>query len=424
MQKIKDKIRLWTLVSLLFIFILNFICFIIYDLDNIIKIIILFLDFLFLSFGIFICINPHFILKNKKELLLLSFSLLIFFLFFEICLRVTSCEFGKYDFFQAEQGEIQYKHMLDTKICNRVKGDGATFRVISNNEGFIDSDFIKNSSQRNIFLLGDSFAQCLQSKYENCVHKKLETDLKKIYGEDINVLNFGVSRYGILDHLAILNAYKEDYKPKLVIVYFLPQNDLLDIERYRNYKYDENYKRKQFLKKIMPKSIQFFTKGIKSLVELFLSGSENYKLNLYSNQITRYYDVYLNNYSQEWEGLMNSELDSLLEMKEICDESGSTLLVVTVTSIEQVYEEDWQRILETYPYLQGKEYNLSKPNIIVKNFLDKHNIYNLDLLPIFKENPDNLHWKYDGHWNDNGQLLAEEEIRKFIIENNLLNDGK
>ena len=309
--------------------------------------------------------------------------------------------------------------MPNAKICNPVK-DGATYRATSNNEGFIDADFIKNPSQRNIFVLGDSFAQCIQSDYENCMHKKLETDLQQTYGENIDVMNFGVSAYGALDHLAILNTYKDDYNPELVIVYFLPQNDLPDLERYSNYVYDQNYKRDKFLKKLMPKSIQFFIKGIKSLIEISLSGSEKFKLNIYSNQFTKYYDVYLTNYSKDFEALMEMELETLLEIKRVSDESGATLVVVTVTSIEQVYEEDWQRILKTYPFLQGKEYNLSKPNIIVKNFLDGHNIYNLDLLPTFRESPDNLHWKYDGHWNDAGQLLAEQEIKKFIIENNLL----
>ena len=63
---------------------------------------------------------------------------------------------------------------------------------------------------------------------------------------------------------------------------------------------------------------------------------------------------------------------------------------------------------------------MTKPNIIVKNFLDEEEIHNLDLLPAFRESNESLHWKYDGHWNDAGQLLAEKEIKRFIIENKLL----
>ena len=62
--------------------------------------------------------------------------------------------------------------------------------------------------------------------------------------------------------------------------------------------------------------------------------------------------------------------------------------------------------------------------MIVENFLNNQNIYNLNLLPFFQKNSNNLHWKYDGHWNDAGQLLAEKKIKNFIIENNLLKNEK
>ena len=88
-----------------------------------------------------------------------------------------------------------------------------------------------------------------------------------------------------------------------------------------------------------------------------------------------------------------------------------TMLLVAITSPEQVYEEDWKRILKTYPSLKGKTYILSKPNDIIMTFAEERGINHLDLLPLFKENPQRLHWTYDGHWNDEGQLFAAEKIK-------------
>ena len=71
-------------------------------------------------------------------------------------------------------------------------------------------------------------AACLESNYENCVHQKLEKDLKKEYGENINIMNFGVSSYGGLAELEVLKKYKDEYKPKMIILYFF-LNDFSDI---------------------------------------------------------------------------------------------------------------------------------------------------------------------------------------------------
>ena len=58
------------------------------------------------------------------------------------------------------------------------------------------------------------------------------------------------------------------------------------------------------------------------------------------------------------------------------------------------------------------------------DFAEEKGIHHLDLLPLFKENPERLHWEYDGHWNDAGQLFATEKIKEYIIKNGLIKNGK
>ena len=137
-------------------------------------------------------------------------------------------------------------------------------------------------------------------------------------------------------------------------------------------------------------------------------------------QVIRNYDAYLKEYSGEWQELLEIELDALEEIYNISLEENITLLHVATTSREQVYEEDWEWLLETYPSLKDKTYILSKPNDIVMDFAKEKGIHHLDLVPLFKENPKYLHLPIDGHWNDDGQLFAAEKIKEYIMGNNLI----
>ena len=52
------------------------------------------------------------------------------------------------------------------------------------------------------------------------------------------------------------------------------------------------------------------------------------------------------------------------------------------------------------------------------NILNELDMSYIDLFPIFREKAllgDQLYFKTDGHWNVNGQLLAAESIRDYLI---------
>jgi len=190
--------------------------------------IIIIIESVLILLGIGILLFPKWFIKKRKELLLLAIVLVLCFGILEIGMRIsTSCQV-KYDFVS---DATKYKHEPNKEHCHKTYDD-LVFRVQSNNEGFIDDDFVENTTAHTIFLLGDSFAQCLQATQEACVHQNLESKLKKQYDTDINVYNFGVAGYGNFNELGILQQYKDKYTPKLIILYFLAQNDLLDNERY------------------------------------------------------------------------------------------------------------------------------------------------------------------------------------------------
>ena len=134
----------------------------------------------------------------------------------------------------------------------------------------------------------------------------------------------------------------------------------------------------------------------------------------YRNQHITNYEIYLDEYDENWEKRWEDEFIHLERIKNITEKYNASFFIVSATTVEQVYEEDWNRIKETYPELKKYKYDMDKPNNILKNFSKNKELYYIDLLPYFKNNSDRLHWQYDGHWNDKGNVFAAEIIYRNI----------
>lgn len=381
-----------------------------------------YLAFLFSLSSFFILIFCYFLFKpekfieKRKEIFLLLVIILVFFIFFEIILNITSCE-RKYTFSPEES--VKHKHEPNSLNCNSIL-DGERFYRKANSLGFIDDEFEFEEGDFNIFLVGDSFAQCLQANEEDCVYKKLEGDLRENYGEKINVFNFGIGWYGGLQETAIIKEYSSEYEPDMIIMYFLAQNDLVDNINYLN-NYSQNKSARDFVRKLTPKSFIFMAIKAKNIFQK-IKGVEP-DSEAYNSQGIRNYEVYLKDSPKEWQEMTDIQLNAIKEASDFSKENNITFLLVGVTSPEQVYEWHWERILEDYPFMKDEEYDLNKPTDIVMNYASENSILHLNLIPEFKESPNNLHWEKDGHWNSEGQKFASELIKKYIDENGLITLG-
>ena len=233
-------------------------------------------------------------------------------------------------------------------------------------------------------------------------------------------MNFGVSSYGGLAELAVLKSYKDLYKPKMIILYFY-LNDIGENRDYLNKVYVKT-KSQEIIRKITPKTFLFFFTNGKNLLDKVFIKFEWYRdLSGLETQAVQGHEVYSKEYNAEWQNLLETELDVLDEVYTISLEENITLLHVAVTAQEQVYEERWMQAFETYPSLKTEDYISSRPNDIIMSYAKENGIHHLDLLSLFKENPKYLHWT-EGHWNDEGQLFAEEKIKEYIIKNDLIKD--
>ena len=78
--------------------------------------------------------------------------------------------------------------------------------------------------------------------------------------------------------------------------------------------------------------------------------------------------------------------------------------------------------MSVYPAMRDMEWDLDQPNARLERFCRQQDIPFLSLEPRFREETiqkgRRLHWKYDGHWNVEGNDLAGRLIADFILRLN------
>lgn len=85
-----------------------------------------------------------------------------------------------------------------------------------------------------VAVLGDSFTEALQVPLEKTFPARLERELNacRPFGErQVEVLNFGVSSYGTAQQLLTLRHRVWEYDPQVVLLAFLPLNDVANNSR-------------------------------------------------------------------------------------------------------------------------------------------------------------------------------------------------
>ena len=163
----------------------------------------------------------------KIKLAFVLFSSGLALIFSETAIRVLPITFRSFPRYQPD------------RICGSILQPGSDgwqqkegrVYISVNRQGFRDIDHAKQKPARTIRIavLGDSYAEAVQVELESTFWSILANDLKKCLPadySDIEVLNFGISGYGTAQELLVLQNYVWDYSPDLVVLAFLPSNDI------------------------------------------------------------------------------------------------------------------------------------------------------------------------------------------------------
>ncbi|MDF0552142.1 SGNH/GDSL hydrolase family protein [Kamptonema sp. UHCC 0994] len=114
------------------------------------------------------------------------------------------------------------------------QGEGDRSFIKANKDGLRDREHTKEKPPKifRIAVLGDSFAEALQVPMENTFWWKMRKQLNKecsVLGDrKVEVINFGVQGYGTDQELITLRHKVWQYSPDLVILAFLPGNDIIN----------------------------------------------------------------------------------------------------------------------------------------------------------------------------------------------------
>src|SRR5262249_17436534 len=143
---------------------------------------------------------------------------------FEVTVR---CFLPVSDFFWAWDPAIGIKLVPGLRGVS-VKTGMFNVPVQVNSIGFRDREHTinKQTGMCRVVLVGDSFVEALQVRFEESITAQLESQLRS-HGKNCEVISFGVSGAGTAREYLALREYGLKYKPDLVLLLFVG-NDFSD----------------------------------------------------------------------------------------------------------------------------------------------------------------------------------------------------
>jgi len=129
--------------------------------------------------------------------------------------------------------------VVGVALCPNAEGwwtkEGRDY-VRINSQGLRDCEHTKAKPENavRIAVLGDSYAEALQLPMEKAFWAIMEASLREcgsLPGQNVEVINFGVSGYGTAQELLILRQKVWDYSPDIVLLAITSLNDITDDSR-------------------------------------------------------------------------------------------------------------------------------------------------------------------------------------------------
>ena len=374
-------------------------------------------------YSLFYRVNYDTDMKNSKKIIFLLIPLVFFVLLLESGLRF----FGDF----APTRVLCYDPILGRSYCANTKGylrdNNISMYVEVNADGLLGKPYsIKRiPGIKRVAVLGDSFTSGEAVTPDKKFTGQWESKLAKIFGDDVEVINFGVGGTGTWQQLQRFHVKAKKYSPDLTVLIFLWGNDIdNNIDQFksgsRNPLLDdyqiglkENIltKRKNFNKWLWNNSALYqFTHDRYKHVEIFLKSffrpAHMKRPELPNNQsklikkpwdsVSMYDDVYHFN-SEGWE--LTKKL--ILKLQEEVSSNGSLFAVIQIAGLSRKQVD--------YSILPTKEFN---------EFLANHGIDSFDVFEYFgnwdASNPNFI--PNDGHFSETGHRNFSKITLEFLVK--------
>jgi hypothetical protein len=326
--------------------------------------------------------------------------------------------------------------------------------VAINSKGLRDAEYgyAKPEDAFRILVLGDSYAQAPQVPAEDSFPKLLEAQLNGRHPPSVRfeAINTGVIGYGTDQELLFFRREGYRYHPDLVILTFCTINDVLnnspelELKNLADRKQffvltDGELELREFAFSEPSPSDQH--RSLRDAIRSILNRSRFYQVvrrsfGARTQGMTRvevrsgedqdsepgkpgaittmpiHYGIYAPQYTQVWEEAWDVTRAIILQLRDEVVEHDARLLVVVVTTGEELYSA-WRHMIP-------EDWDLDKPNRILGQFLQQNGIPHVALLPHFRkdyqESGSYLHFRVDGHWMAEGHRLAAAVIYDYLAQ--------
>ena len=165
---------------------------------------------------------------NLKKISFILIPIFLFFFFIEIVLRIFNVE---YPIFQRHDPIRGFSLLPNSSGTWSREGNG---EININKDGLrdVNHQITKSKNLIRIAILGDSFAEARSVNLEDTFWFQLKNNLDSCFnfhkGNEIEILNFGVSEYGTTQQYLTLKNNVWKYNPDIILLAFYSGNDISD----------------------------------------------------------------------------------------------------------------------------------------------------------------------------------------------------
>jgi hypothetical protein len=297
----------------------------------------------------------------------------------------------------------------------------------ANRLGFHDVEPVPIRLQaKRILLLGDSYVHACSVPIPSTVGRRLEHHLQNSSAGSHQVIACGRSGWGQREQLTVLQRLGPTLRPGLVVTLFVPFNDVSD-----NWP-ELRAKARAQLSTLMRARPGWLALPADEAPCFYLRASRlnqliSHRLALLSaskdkEHIPLEYSVYSLEPDAIWTDAWAATEDLILRTRDICKDLGAGYVLVSASTPHGVWgaKEGLEQLARVYPAMRDLEWDLDRPNARLAKLCRQHGIPFLSLEPRFREETveegRRLHWKYDGHWNVEGNDLAGKLTADFILK--------
>jgi len=380
----------------------------------------------------------------SKELLKLFVYLLFVFLIFIICAEAGARFFINslipLDPYLEVDPKLEWKFKPDQSFV-LTSPDNKKITNTINSKGLKGEEFgEKQTNTTRILVPGGSFTAAVHVNTQDCYTNILELKLNEANNKNYEVINAGVYGYDLAQENTFLKEDGFSYNPDLVILSFYTKTHI------KNYGKPQKGLFGSLLSSLSKNSYLFYyirkigekedpdlstENAIKASLDSYKSILKSYHSKLPDDDVlARYITQYINEVDF-FTTLDNAKLSMLSESEQMieliyeeCNKRNLKTLFVVIPSKRQVIpsEKEKTQLLYNQYYDNREIINLDKVHNKFIEDLKENNIPILDLLPELRkeENPEELYFEFDGHWNKNGHSAVAGIIYNYLVENNLI----